>query len=238
MKRLRSTYVHRGDAIRRRQRATRLLVWVAVFSTVGFVIANRRPSTPIAEASAETAGSTSSMRFGLMWENRRLRQAVENAAGEAELLRARMDRVNKIVGFSAQYRIPADLATTIFDVALREGLDPALAFQLVRLESSFNPRAVSRVGALGLAQVMMPTARHFDPEIQRENLYDPRTNLSIGFRHLRRLIAIYDGNVRFALLAYNLGEPAVDRKLRAGLDPLVGYDRILLKNYQGTGVSN
>jgi len=237
MKKLRSTYVHRGDAMRQRSRLKRLATLAVIAGTVLFVIANRRPSTPIAEAAA-TAGSSSSMRFGLMWENRRLRQAVENAAGEAELLRSRMDRANKVIGYSGAYRIPADLAATIFDVALREGLDPELAFRVVQLESGFNPRAVSPVGAVGLAQVMPATARHFNREVTRQALYDPKTNLTIGFRYLRRLIATYEGDVRLALLAYNLGEPAVDRKLRAGQDPLAGYNRILLKDYQGTGISD
>ena len=238
MRKLRSTYVHRGDAIRRRNRAKRLVAWVTVAGAALFVIANRQPSTPIAEAAAETAGSANSFRFGLMWENRRLRQEVENAAGETALLRAQIDRASKVMEYSATYGIPADLAATVFDVALQQGLDPELAFRVVKLESGFNPRAVSRVGAIGLAQVMLPTAQHADRSITREKLYDPTTNLSIGFRHLRRLISTYDGDVRLALLAYNVGEVEVNAARRAGKDPLVGYNRILIKSYQGTGVSD
>jgi len=238
MRKLRSTYVHRGDAIRRRNRAKRLLAWVGVVGAALFVIANRRPSTPIAEAAAETAGSSTSFRFGLMWENRRLRQEIENTAGEAALLRAQMDRASKVMEYSATYAIPANLAATIFDIALKEGLDPDLAFRLVQLESGFNARAVSRVGAIGLAQLMPATARQFDRSVTRDKLYEPATNLTIGFRYLRRLIGTYNGDVRLALLAYNLGEVAVDAARRAGKNPLAGYERILLKGYQGTGVSN
>jgi soluble lytic murein transglycosylase-like protein len=203
-----------------------------------FVIANRKPSTPIAEAAAETAGSSSSFRFGLMWENRRLRQEIENAAGEAALLRARVDRASKVMDYSTTYGIPANLAATVFDVALKEGLDPDLAFRVVNLESGFNSRAVSRVGAIGLTQLMLATARQYDRSVTRDKLYDPNTNLSIGFRYLRRLIGTYDGNVRLALLAYNVGEVAVDAARRAGKNPLAGYERILIKGYLGTGVSN
>lgn len=173
-----------------------------------------------------------------MWDNRQLRQEIENAAGEASLLRAQMDRANKIIRYSGRYGIPADLASTIFDVALQEGLDPELAFRVVKLESGFNVRAVSRVGAIGLAQVMPATARQFDRSLTREKLYDPRTNLKIGFRYLRRLIGTYDGDVRLALLAYNVGEVAVNQARRAGRDPLDGYNRILIRGYQGTGVSD
>ena len=173
-----------------------------------------------------------------MWDNRRLRREIENAAGEAELLRAQVDRAQRIIHYSGRYGIPASLASVVFDVALEEGLDPELAFRVVNLESGFNTRAVSRVGAIGLAQVMPATARHFDRSATRDKLYDPKTNLKIGFRYLRRLIATYDGNVQLALLAYNVGEVAVDNARRKGKNPLDGYDRILIKGYQGKGVSN
>lgn len=238
MRKLRSTYVHRGDAARRRNRLKRLLAVVTVTGVALFVIANRRPSAPVAEAAPEAGASSSSFTFGLMGENRRLRRELENAAGEATLLRAQMDRARKVIKYSGRYDIPADLAALIFDIALQEGLDPELAFRVVELESAFNPRAVSRVGAIGLVQVMPATGRHFDRSVTRERLSDPKTNLTIGFRYLRRLISTYDGDIRLALLAYNLGEPAVESARRAGRNPLDGYNRILIKGYQGTGISN
>jgi soluble lytic murein transglycosylase-like protein len=237
MKTPRSTYVHRGDAIRRRNRIRRLVAFVGVVSAALLVIANRRPSPATAEAAA-VSSTSSSFSFGLLGENRRLRQDLENAMGEAALLKAQMDRANRIIGFSTRYSIPANLAATIFDVALTERLDPDLAFRLVNLESQFNPRAVSRVGAVGLSQLMFSTAIQFDPSVTRDDLYDPKTNLRIGFRYLRRLIAAYGGNVQLALLAYNLGEDAVDQARRSGKDPRVGYNRILLKAYNGRGISD
>jgi soluble lytic murein transglycosylase-like protein len=237
MKKPRSTYVHRGDAIRRRNRIRRLLAFVGVASAALLVIANRRPSPATAEAAA-MPGSSSTFSFGLLGENRRLRQDLENAMGEATLLRAQMDRANRVIGFSTRYGIPANLAATIFDVALEQRLDPELAFRLVKLESDFNPRAVSRVGAIGLSQLMLSTAVQFDRSVTRERLYEPKTNLRIGFQYLRRLISAYKGNVQLALLAYNLGEDAVDQARRAGKNPLVGYNRILLKAYNGKGVSD
>jgi soluble lytic murein transglycosylase-like protein len=236
MKRPRSTYVHRGDAVRRRIRIRSLVAFVGVVSAALLVIANRRPSPPTAEAAAIPGGSTFS--FGLLGENRRLRTELENATGEADLLRAQIDRANRVMEFSERYGIPANLAATIFDVALAERLDPELAFRLVNLESGFNVRATSRVGAQGLAQVMLSTAVQFDRTVTRETLYDPKTNLRIGFQYLRRLIAAYGGDVRLALLAYNLGEDAVDQARRSGKDPLEGYNRILIKAYRGTGVSD
>jgi soluble lytic murein transglycosylase-like protein len=236
MKRPRSTYVHRGDAVRRRNRIRSLLALVGIASAALLVIANRRPSTPTAEAAA-ISDAPSSFSFG-MWGSRRMRQELENAAGEATLLRAQLERANRIIRFSSRYDIPADLAATIFDVALAERLDPELAFELVQLESNFNPRAMSRVGAIGLAQVMPSTAVLYDRSVTREDLYDPKTNLRIGFLYLRRLIGLYGGDVRLALLAYNVGEAQVDRARAEGRNPLDGYNRILLRQYQGTGVSD
>jgi soluble lytic murein transglycosylase-like protein len=236
MKKPRSTYVHRGDAIRRRNRIRRAIAFVGVVSAAALVIANRQPSTPTAEAASIDGGSSFS--FSIIGENRRLRQDLQNALGEADLLRAQIERANRVMSFSTRYGIPAGLASTIFEVALEERLDPELAFRLVKLESDFNPRAVSRVGAIGLTQLMPATAVHFDRTAVGAKLFEPRTNLKIGFRYLRRLIGHYRGNVRLALLAYNLGENAVDRARREGKNPLVGYNRILLKAYGGTGISD
>jgi soluble lytic murein transglycosylase-like protein len=237
MKKLRSTYVHRGDAIRRRNRIRSLLALIGIAGAALLVIANRRPTPATAEA-ASVSGGASSFSFGLFGENRRLRQELQNALGDASLLRAQVDRANRIIKYSSKYEISADLAATIFDVALSERVDPDLAFRLVELESGFNPRAVSRVGAIGLAQLMPSTAIQFDRSATRDKLYDPETNLRIGFRYLRRLISSYNGDVRLALLAYNFGEEYVDKARRDGRNPLVGYNRILLKAYSGTGVSN
>jgi soluble lytic murein transglycosylase-like protein len=237
MKTPRSTYVPRGEALKRRTRLRRLAVFVSITSAALLVIANRRPSEATAETAAVSGGSAA-FSFGLLGENRRLRKELENALGESTLLRAQVDRSNRIIDFSARYGITANLAATIFDVALEERLDPELAFRLVKLESNFNVRATSKVGAIGLAQVMLSTAVQFDKNVTKETLYDPETNLKIGFQYLRRLIGLYGGDVRLALLAYNLGEQRVDEARAAGKNPLDGYNRILLKAYQGSGVSN
>ena len=237
MNKARSTYVHRGDAIRRRSRLRNLVACVGIAGAALLVIANRRPSAATAEAAALSGGATS-FSFGLLGENHRLRQDLENAMGETALLRAQMDRANRVMAFSGRYEIPANLAGTIFDAALEQRVDPDLAFRLVKLESDFNVRATSRVGAIGLAQVMLSTAKLYDQSVTRETLYDPKTNLRIGFQYLRKLIGAYGGSVQLALLAYNLGEDAVDQARKAGKNPLIGYNRILLKAYSGNGTSD
>jgi len=145
---------------------------------------------------------------------------------------------NKIIGYSTQYRIGADLATTILDVASAEGIDPELAFRLVKLESDFNPRAASPVGAIGLTQVMPATARYYVKGITAEGLYDPSTNLRVGFRYLRGLVTEYKGDVKLALLVYNRGPVAVQKAQAGGDNPSNGYDRILTKDTWARGRSS
>ena len=144
------------------------------------------------------------------------------------------------LAFAMRYRIPTDQARQIHDVARAEGIDPELGFRLVRVESAFNPQARSRVGALGLTQLMPATARWLQRGITRQGILEPETNLRIGFRYLRSLIAKYDGDLQLALLAYNRGDGAVDRDLRRGRNPENGYSRAVLgsgvQRYAGTGL--
>lgn len=139
----------------------------------------------------------------------------------------------RILRYTTRYTISTELASKIVEVATAEGLDPDLAFRLVRTESRFRARARGPRGALGLTQLMPSTARSLDRSLRTEaDILDPRTNLRVGFRYLRSLIEKYD-DVRLALLAYNRGEGTVDRALRRGVDPENGYSRKVL----GTGAS-
>jgi soluble lytic murein transglycosylase-like protein len=127
------------------------------------------------------------------------------------------------------------MATLIHDIALREGIDPDLAYRLVKIESAFNPRAVSSAGAIGLAQVMPATARFYDRSITTARLMDPETNLRIGFRYLRYLLDRFDWDLRLALLAYNRGPGRVGQLLARGEDPGNGYATSITRGYQPAG---
>jgi len=232
MRNLRGTYVHRGDAARRRKRLKRTLYAALAVAVVAVILATRHPDT----ANAEVASRSTGFSLGLGSGSRELREALDSTKGEMDLLRAQYERADKIIHYSSRFAIPANIAMHILDESMAEGIDPELAFRLVKLESEFNPRATSPVGAIGLTQMMLPTARYYDREVTKEKLYDPTTNLRIGFRYLRGLIGQYHGDAKLALLVYNRGEVAVNNALRAGLDPSNGYDRILTKGYKGKGV--
>ena len=168
----------------------------------------------------------------LLGELRALRQELDAKQGELEVARLQLSRANAIIGYSAEYKITADLAAAIYDVALSEQLNPSLAFPLVRIESRFNPRAKSKAGALGLTQVLPSTARLYEPGLTTEQLYDRDTNLRLGFRYLRDLLERYDGNLERALLAYNRGPGKVEELLAAGRDPRNGYSANVLRGYR------
>ena len=235
MKNLRGTYVHRGDAHRRRTRVRQTVLAVSFFSASAFLLGNRKPVSPDAIAApAPVPSEASGFRFNL-GTGRSLASQLDSARGELELAHTQLDRANKIIGYSTRYGIRADLATTILDVASAEGIDPELGFRLVKLESDFNPRATSPVGAIGLTQVMPATARYYVKGITADGLYDPGTNLRVGFRYLRGLVKEYDGDVKLALLVYNRGPVAVQKARAEGDNPSNGYDRILTKGYRGKG---
>jgi soluble lytic murein transglycosylase-like protein len=96
---------------------------------------------------------------------------------------------------------------TIRETATRYGVDYALVKAVIRAESAFDHRAISRKGALGLMQLMPETAA-----LHRvESVFTPADNIAGGVKHLRMLLNRYGGNVPLALAAYNAGERAVER---------------------------
>jgi len=150
------------------------------------------------------------------------------AARAVAAARAAEARERVVAAYARKYGIGRDMADAIERAARAERVETELAFRLVRVESAFNPRALSPVGAIGLTQLMLPTAMELQPGITRDRLYDRDTNLRLGFRYFRRLLRFYGGDVRTALHAYNRGMGTVARIRKAGGDPANGYARKVL----------
>ncbi len=228
MRNLRGTYVHRGDGQRRLRRLKHALLLVATFAAATMFAESPEPQLAMASAPGFS--------FSLGDGTSRLRNELSNAQGELDLANVQLERMHRVFAYSTRYGIGADLASSIYEIALAEGIDPELAFRIVKVESNFNEKALSPVGAIGLTQLMLPTARYFDRNATRESLYDRETNLRIGFRYLRALLKEHDGDLKLALLVYNRGPVAVENALTAGRDPANGYDRVILKGYEGKGL--
>jgi soluble lytic murein transglycosylase len=100
-------------------------------------------------------------------------------------------------------------------------LDPYLVASLIRQESEFNPLAVSRANAMGLMQLLPPVGKKLAKEVKihrfsTDELLTPNTNLQLGTRYFKHLVDHYDGQVEYALAAYNAGEDRVDEWRKSG----------------------
>ena len=110
------------------------------------------------------------------------------------------------------YRVayPLDFDPQIVDLAREQHLDPYFVFALICQESHFNPQAVSAAGAVGLMQLMPPTARKEASKLGLSysyvRLHDPDYNLRLGISHVAGLLTDFGGDTVLALAAYNAGK--------------------------------
>jgi len=115
-----------------------------------------------------------------------------------------------------------DQLQVVRQVAIEEGLSPLLVEAIVHVESSGNATAESRARAYGLMQLRLPTAGEVAGRpVTKQDLFDPRFNVQLGCRYLRKMMNRYGQDLRLALMAYNAGPGNVDRWRALDPDPAV-----------------
>jgi len=148
------------------------------------------------------------------------------------------------------YRYPLAFWDLIRQKAQDRDLDPYLVLGLIRQESLFDTRARSPATALGLMQLIPPTATRIAKQLglpapSQDNLFEPEVNVTLGTQYLKDLLQRYSNNWYKAIAAYNAGEAAVDRWEREiatdDIEEFVeripyvetrGYVKLVLRNHQ------
>ena len=190
-----------------------------------------RPASPSAQAASKSSlayWSSTEHRFKPVPTSGAVMRAARSAASEVNTY---LDKRNIHQTLNHVFT-QEDIDAAIDEAAARHNVDPSLVRSVVKVESNFNPNAVSRKGAMGLMQLMPSTAR----SLNVSNPFDPAQNVDAGVRHLRRLLDNYGGDVRLSLAAYNAGSGAVSRS--AGVPHFretQNYVRRITNLYNGGG---
>ena len=209
------------------------------------IYVNDGPSGPVTRSRSRVAGAGAGSSSGLVyWSSTEHRfKPVPTSGAVMRAARSAASEVSSYLDGRKQTRgndyqklnvgvTPQDIDAAIDEAAARHNVDPNLVRSVIKVESNFNPNAVSRTGAMGLMQLMPATAR----SLNVSNPFDPQQNVDAGVRHLKQLLESYGGDVRLSLAAYNAGAGAVARS--AGVPPFAetrNYVRRITDLYAGGG---
>jgi len=104
-------------------------------------------------------------------------------------------------------RDSGDYHQIVHEKASNYNIDPSLIKAVIKTESNWNCRAVSRKGAMGLMQLMPSTAN----DMNVRNPFDPEENIEGGTKYLKYLLEKFNGDLTLALAAYNAGPKTVEK---------------------------
>jgi soluble lytic murein transglycosylase-like protein len=123
---------------------------------------------------------------------------------------------------------PADFDETIKRIGFEENVDPFLIKCIIKVESDFKPRVISKAGAMGLMQIMMETAHYFG----MDDPFDPEQNIRTGTKHFASMLKQTGYDIPLALAAYHAGIYRV--KKAKGIPPIqatIDYVNVVMHYY-------
>ena len=157
-----------------------------------------------------------------------------------ELADARIsDSINSHLGHYSTGISPEgerELANEIVEHSRAYGLDPYLVMAVIKTESTFNSRARSHKGAMGMMQLLPSTAKEMAGDLGIEwkghdMLYDPSLNVKMGIHYLSSLKGQFNDDMTKAIVAYNRGPYKLAKSLRKGIRLRSAYADKVYSNY-------
>jgi len=133
--------------------------------------------------------------------------------------------------YNANRNLASKFDGLIDKISAKHGVDPQLVKCIIKVESDFNPDAVSSAGAMGLMQLMQETVDYYF----LRNPFDPEKNIETGVRHFKSLLGYFNNDVTLSLAAYHAGIGRV--KKRMSLPPIqatIDYVNAVMFLYTGS----
>ena len=144
--------------------------------------------------------------------------------GSIEFYNVKDDEETNKINLSSIYDV------LIEKISTREGISPFLIKAIIKVESGFNPKAVSPAGAMGLMQLMQATANYYDVK----NPFNPEENLEAGIKHLKGLLNSLNRDIPLALAAYHAGMGIVKKRMSVPeIDSTIDYVNKVMSFYTG-----
>lgn len=148
-------------------------------------------------------------------ETTQLKEELSKTQEEAKILKERLTTINR---FAQIYNTSPEVISLVFRESEKNGVHPGIMLELIKTESNFDPKAVSKDGAKGLCQIQPTTARELCRELgisfTPQKLFNSDFNITLGAYYLKKLLKSNNGDYHRALTAYNRGPAGLEAYIR------------------------